>query len=115
MTLEFNYGVGANHPDTVIRESAKKCASFIDNMTVLMDINMVKAAADKYAPNPQKDIMLYKGQMPLPRVKTRNVIPKKLCVTQVQKAMWQRPAAKLTKPSFTKMAIKAPLVKDIKA
>eukprot|EP00957_Ditylum_brightwellii_P067169 5098265-Ditylum_brightwellii.AAC.1 len=47
MTLEVDYGVGANHPDSVIWDSAKKCAFFIDT-TVPMDIHMVKAAADKY-------------------------------------------------------------------
>eukprot|EP00957_Ditylum_brightwellii_P119711 9133501-Ditylum_brightwellii.AAC.1 len=47
MTLGVDYGVGANHPNIVIWDSTKKCASFID-VTVPMDINMVKAAADKY-------------------------------------------------------------------
>eukprot|EP00957_Ditylum_brightwellii_P001873 143673-Ditylum_brightwellii.AAC.1 len=47
MTLEVDYGVGINCPNIVIWDSAKKCASFID-VTVQMDINMVKAAADKY-------------------------------------------------------------------
>eukprot|EP00957_Ditylum_brightwellii_P008692 659926-Ditylum_brightwellii.AAC.1 len=38
------------------------------------------------AQNPRKDLTPYDGRMTLPRVKTRNVIPKNLCVTQVQKA-----------------------------
>eukprot|EP00957_Ditylum_brightwellii_P204656 15340295-Ditylum_brightwellii.AAC.1 len=47
MTLEVDYGVGANHPGIVIWDLARKGTSFID-VTVPMDINMVKAAAGKY-------------------------------------------------------------------
>eukprot|EP00957_Ditylum_brightwellii_P111841 8530128-Ditylum_brightwellii.AAC.1 len=47
MTIGMDHGVSANWPDIVIWDSAKKYAFFID-VTVLMDINMVKTAADKY-------------------------------------------------------------------
>eukprot|EP00957_Ditylum_brightwellii_P172955 13167984-Ditylum_brightwellii.AAC.1 len=47
MTLDADHGVSANQPNIMIWDSAKKCAFSID-MTVLMDINMVKAAAEKY-------------------------------------------------------------------
>eukprot|EP00957_Ditylum_brightwellii_P031595 2395913-Ditylum_brightwellii.AAC.1 len=47
MTLEVDYGVGTNFRAIVIWDLAKKCASFID-VTVPMNINMVKAAAGKY-------------------------------------------------------------------
>eukprot|EP00957_Ditylum_brightwellii_P071851 5461045-Ditylum_brightwellii.AAC.1 len=47
MTIDVDHGASANQPDIVIQDSAKKCAFFIDT-TDPMDINMVKAAADKY-------------------------------------------------------------------
>eukprot|EP00957_Ditylum_brightwellii_P030437 2305196-Ditylum_brightwellii.AAC.1 len=47
MVLDVNHGVSANQHNIIIQDSAKKCAFFID-VTVLMDIDMVKAAADKY-------------------------------------------------------------------
>eukprot|EP00957_Ditylum_brightwellii_P185602 14131389-Ditylum_brightwellii.AAC.1 len=47
MTIDVDHGVSANRPSIMIQDSVKKCAFFIA-VTVPMDINMVKAAADKY-------------------------------------------------------------------
>eukprot|EP00957_Ditylum_brightwellii_P205308 15343310-Ditylum_brightwellii.AAC.1 len=47
ITFKVDHGVSANPPNIVIWDSAKKCAFFVD-VTVLVDINMVKAATEKY-------------------------------------------------------------------
>eukprot|EP00957_Ditylum_brightwellii_P042914 3249005-Ditylum_brightwellii.AAC.1 len=47
MMIDMDHGVSANLPDIVIWDSAKKNTFFI-GVTVPMDINMVKAAVDKY-------------------------------------------------------------------
>eukprot|EP00957_Ditylum_brightwellii_P096118 7322883-Ditylum_brightwellii.AAC.1 len=47
MKLKVDHGVSAICPNIVIWDSAKKC-DFVIDVTVPMDINMVKAAAEKY-------------------------------------------------------------------
>eukprot|EP00957_Ditylum_brightwellii_P202697 15331385-Ditylum_brightwellii.AAC.1 len=55
MMIDVDHGVSANCPDIAIQDSAKKCAYFID-VTVLVDINKVKAAAEKYKKYQDLDI-----------------------------------------------------------
>eukprot|EP00957_Ditylum_brightwellii_P095341 7262435-Ditylum_brightwellii.AAC.1 len=47
MTQRVNHTISANHPDLVILDKVKKTALLID-VTCLMDINMISAAAKKH-------------------------------------------------------------------
>eukprot|EP00957_Ditylum_brightwellii_P200073 15251978-Ditylum_brightwellii.AAC.2 len=72
MMFKANHEVSANRPDIVIWDSAKKCAFFID-ATVLMDISMIKAAAEKYKRFRDLEIA-YKKEFQLQKVHTIPIV-----------------------------------------
>eukprot|EP00957_Ditylum_brightwellii_P141248 10761666-Ditylum_brightwellii.AAC.1 len=72
MTIKVDHGVSANHPGIVIHGSAKKCASFI-TITVLIDINVVKAAVKKYKKCWDLEIT-YKKEIRLGKVHTIPIV-----------------------------------------
>eukprot|EP00957_Ditylum_brightwellii_P149221 11363682-Ditylum_brightwellii.AAC.1 len=68
MTQKVNHAVSTNRPDLVILDEVKKTALLI-NITCLMDINMVSAAAKKHQKYHDLEIAM-KKQCKLRKIQT---------------------------------------------